>query len=188
MIGPMLGAAAGAAGGGMLGQLTDTLSYPRRALWSLAGLPPGGSQALAQLFGMDPHSPWTQALGAGAEIATDPMTYLGAVAGGGLGFFGEQAAAAQGVEEAAVAGDIATQRAQLQAATQAMQDATAARQAENAAGMARFQGLTQQVDVPGQMAGASKEYMRFNPDIAGQVQDWGLGQVYPPQGLSLIHI
>jgi hypothetical protein len=79
----MIGAAAGAGAGSVLGQVSDLLSKPRRFLWSdLLGLPESGSELVANALGMDPDSPWTHALGLGAEMLGDPLTYAGSLLGG----------------------------------------------------------------------------------------------------------
>lgn len=72
-------------GTGLLGQLSDVASAPRRAVWSMLGLPEGGTEAVSQLTGMDPESPWTKALGFGAEIAGDPLNLLGIPLAGRFG-------------------------------------------------------------------------------------------------------
>jgi hypothetical protein len=94
-----LGAMGGLATGGLLGQVAEGLSVPRRALWSLAGqgldaLGGGGSLSAAlrsgsgaQLMGalgMDPEGLGAKAVGFGAEVLGDPLTYLGGVLGKGL--------------------------------------------------------------------------------------------------------
>jgi hypothetical protein len=50
---------------------------------------------VSKLTGMDPESPWTKALGFGAEVAGDPLTYLGFGAGklAGMAAKGGEAAA-----------------------------------------------------------------------------------------------
>lgn len=75
----------GGALGGVMGQVGDVLSAPRRGLMSLLGMPESGSQLLAETFGMDEGSALTKALGFGAEMALDPLTYAGMLAGGPLG-------------------------------------------------------------------------------------------------------
>lgn len=81
-ISPLAGAVGGGVGG-MLGQLGEGLSLPRRMLWRSVGLPDHGSEVLSQNLGMDPESIWTQALGMALEMGGDPLTY----AGSGLGAF-----------------------------------------------------------------------------------------------------
>lgn len=72
-------------GTGLLGQISDVASAPRRALWSMMGLPEEGTEAVSQILGMDPASPWTQALGFGAEVLGDPLNLLGMPMAGRLG-------------------------------------------------------------------------------------------------------
>lgn len=99
-----IGAGAGAGLGGLLGQVGDTLSYPRRELWKALGLPEYGHQVLEQYAGMDPESYLTKGLGMGLDIAGDPLTYAGMI-GGGLGGAAAPGimAGAEGVAEAAPA-------------------------------------------------------------------------------------
>lgn len=86
-----LGAGLGSFLGGTLGQLGEALGAPRRALWSLLGAPASGADLVAGLTGQEASSPLTQALGLGAEILGDPLTYLG------LGF-GRAAGSALGAD------------------------------------------------------------------------------------------
>lgn len=80
-----LGAGAAGLAGGALGQIGGVLSAPRRAVWGALGLPEEGRQVLGQYAGMDPDATSTHLLGAGLEMAGDPLTYammgLGGVAG-----------------------------------------------------------------------------------------------------------
>ncbi len=81
MIGGAISVGAGAGLGGLLGQAGEVLSTPRRTLWSMLGLPETGSALMSEHLGMDPTSPLTSALGLGAEVLGDPLTYAGALAG-----------------------------------------------------------------------------------------------------------
>jgi hypothetical protein len=76
---------AGAAGGGILGQLGDALSAPRRALWGALGGPESGADLVNQLTGIDRESLLGQGLGFGAEVLGDPLTYAGGILGKLLG-------------------------------------------------------------------------------------------------------
>src|SRR5215831_9883122 len=89
----------GGVGGGMLGQIGEGLSLPRRALMKALGMPESGTELLHQTFGMDPESVLTKALGFGAEMALDPLTYAG-MGLGSLGgkFAGRSAEALAGLE------------------------------------------------------------------------------------------
>jgi hypothetical protein len=85
-----LGLGAGAAGSGVgasgiLGDVSDALSAPRRYLWEALGLPSSGHELLEKYAGMDPGL-GSNLLGSLAEMAGDPLTYLpGALgAAGGL--------------------------------------------------------------------------------------------------------
>lgn len=94
------GAAGGGVFGGLLGTVGDALSAPRRWLWDALGLPEEGSQLAADVFGLDKEGGLAQALGFGAEVLGDPLTY----AGGLLGKLGGAAAgrkAGRALEEAA---------------------------------------------------------------------------------------
>lgn len=91
-------AALGGVAGGALGAVSDTLQIPRRGLMQLLGLPEDGTELVSNLTGLDPESPWTKALGLGAEVATDPLTYLGGTIGRAAG-----GVAGRGLEAAALA-------------------------------------------------------------------------------------
>lgn len=77
----MLPALAGGTLGGLLGQAGDVMAEPRNALMDALGLPQQGSALLSQVFGADPNDPLTQLGGAGVEVATDPLSYLGFLSG-----------------------------------------------------------------------------------------------------------
>lgn len=77
-----LGTGVGTFLGGTLGQVSDALSAPRRYAWNALGLPEEGAELVANLTGMDRSSALAQALGLGAEILGDPLTYAGSVLGG----------------------------------------------------------------------------------------------------------
>jgi hypothetical protein len=93
-VNPLMTAAAGAAGGSMAGQLMD---YPRQAMWGALGLPPSGAELMQQQFGMDPNSPWTHALGLGAEMLLDPFTAGGLMSGSALAAIGQGGSEAEGL-------------------------------------------------------------------------------------------
>lgn len=77
----MMPALAGGSLGALLGQASDTLGEPRRQLMNALGLPEQGSELLSAILGMDPNDPLTQLGGAGVEMATDPLSYLGFLGG-----------------------------------------------------------------------------------------------------------
>lgn len=83
-----LGALGGAGAGGLLGQLGDVMSAPRRAVWRTLGAPEEGNELIAQLFGLDADSGLAKGLGLGAEMLLDPLNIvgagLGALGGGGM--------------------------------------------------------------------------------------------------------
>ena len=102
-------AIAGGSIGALLGQASDALSYPRQQLMQALGLPETGSALLQQLLGADPNDPLTQLGGAGVEMATDPLSYLGFLGGALRPLF----QTASGIDRM---GDVATlQRAAQQA-------------------------------------------------------------------------
>lgn len=98
----LAGTGVGAGLGGMLGQVGETLSMPRRALMSMLGLPDSGAQLASDLTGMAPDSIGSKLLGFTAEAALDPLTYLGA----GLGRLGGGVWNKANQAEAALTGQI----------------------------------------------------------------------------------
>lgn len=80
-VGGAAGGVAGSGVGGLLGQVGDVLSAPRRKLWSLLGAPEHGNELVSQLTGMDKDSGLAHVLGTGAEILGDPLTYAGGLGG-----------------------------------------------------------------------------------------------------------
>ncbi len=166
------GAGIGAGVGGALGQLSDTLSYPRRAVWGALGLPEHGTDLLAQYAGMDPQSPLTQALGMGTEIAGDPLTWLLMGAGGVTGGIEGTALATRAGLEAGIAEQAAARAAAEGLVTQHA-DELAALAADQSS---RFADLGKMVDVPGIARGASKSWtMNYDPYAAMMMQDAGIG-------------
>lgn len=91
----------GAGLGGLLGQLGDALSAPRRAIWSALGAPEHGNELVSNLTGLDKDSPWAHALGLGAEVLGDPLTYAGGFIGKGIGSLTSLGRAATPTAEAA---------------------------------------------------------------------------------------
>lgn len=74
--------------GAAAGQLGDLMSAPRRAAWSMMGLPENGNELVAKAAGglgydMDPEGALAHALGMGAEMLGDPLSRIGAL--GALG-------------------------------------------------------------------------------------------------------
>lgn len=120
MLGTAVSSAAGAGLGGLLGQLGEGLSAPRKGLWSMLGLPEHGADLVSQGLGLDRDSALAQALGIGAEIAGDPLMYAGSVLGplarmGGRGMMGAREAgmAGEGVEAMGAGRQPAMQRFQM---------------------------------------------------------------------------
>lgn len=81
--------ALGSLTGGLAGQLGDALSAPRRAVWSALGLPESGSDLASSTLGLDPEGAWAKALGFGAEVLGDPLTYAGGLIGKAAGAAGK---------------------------------------------------------------------------------------------------
>ncbi len=145
------GALIGSGAGGLLGQVGDVLSAPRKAAWSMLGMPEDGNQLLAQTFGMDPDAMLTRALGMGAEVALDPLTYLGMGLGSvGGKVFGKAAGAASGV-----AREVEALQAAKAAAYSGLQGRAAGEAATIQGQLARVPGLATQ-DVPGIAGGMTK--------------------------------
>lgn len=66
-------------GAGMLGHISEPLSYPRKAMWEMAGqmgLPSSGSELLARLLGGEAES-YEGLAGGGVEALLDPLNLLG---------------------------------------------------------------------------------------------------------------
>lgn len=61
--------------GGVLGQLGDIFSAPRRALWKALGAPESGAQVAENLGVGDRDSLLSKIVGTGLEIAGDPLTF-----------------------------------------------------------------------------------------------------------------
>src|SRR5262245_47831989 len=97
----MLPALAGGSLGALLGQAGEAMAYPRQQLMQALGLPETGTELLQNLLGADPNSPLTQLGGAGVEMATDPLSYLGFLGGALRPLF----QTARGIDRA---GDVAT--------------------------------------------------------------------------------
>jgi len=93
-----LGAPAGLAAGGVMGQISDAFSAPRRMLWSALGLPDTGAELIARGLGGPGdeylNHPLVKALGMGAEMVLDPLNLLMMPMGGWLGKAGMELAAA----------------------------------------------------------------------------------------------
>jgi len=75
---------------GLLGTLGNILSAPRKAVWRAFGGPETGAELVSNWTGLEKESPWAQALGLGAEVVGDPLTWvmspaLWNIAGKGLG-------------------------------------------------------------------------------------------------------
>lgn len=164
-----VGSLAGAIGGGLLGAVGDTLSAPRRGLWSLLGLPEDGNQLLADTFGMDKDALLTRALGVGAEMALDPLTYAGMLAGGPLAkLFGRASGAAKALDPS-----IDALAAARRAAQSGLVDRAAAEGETLAAQMARVPGFAGQ-DVAGIAGGQTRNAKLAREAAFNELYDAGL--------------
>lgn len=169
----MLGLA-GAAGGGVLGsalgQVGDALSMPRRALWRALGLPETGSELVSNTLGLDPGGFGATALGMGAEILGDPLTWAGALAGGPLA----KLAYSPWAKDAQIAGMLGDVRAGIGAADAAL----AARSGVEAQVIQKEIQAAQrlgQLDVPGIAAGETVAFPNSAPGAIDRAVARGVG-------------
>jgi hypothetical protein len=157
----------GAATGSLLGQMGEIMGAPRRALWSALGMPEDGAHLLSETFGMDPDSMLTKGLGVGAEVALDPLTYLGMPLGSALGKLGMRGGVAAGEIEGLTAARRAAQEAMVERA--ALEEATAATQA------GRMAALSEIGNPGGLMAGEQASFAKAKPAAIGHLEETGLG-------------
>lgn len=171
MLETSMSALAGGAGG-LMGQIGNVLSAPRRFAWDALGLPEDGSQLLAQTFGMDPESGWTKALGMGAEVALDPLTYAGFLLGGPMAKMGAQAVNAKR------SAGLATEIEQVAAARRAAQEALVQRSAMEADTIARYEmqgnALNGMHDLPSIAKGKTKTYQMMAPGLVDDMANAGM--------------
>lgn len=173
MLESTMAAAAGGAGG-VLGQLGNVLSAPRRFAWDAMGLPEDGASLLNQTFGMDRESPWTKILGMGAEAVLDPLTYAGMLLGGPLAKMGA------GALNARKAAPLAEELAGLTATRRAAQEGLVARAGMEAQTTARYadQAHTlEALDLPGIAGGRTKTYNSFTNPLAEDMTNAGMGSL-----------
>jgi hypothetical protein len=157
----MIGALGGALGGGMLGQLTDTLGIPRRAVLGLLGQGLAGrddidsGSALLEALGASPGGLLSSLGGFGTDVLADPLTYGGMI----LGALGEAGTAGRATESLANAD-------RMQKAASAARAANEARGAEF--GTESLQRLGRAV-TPEDIAAASPRtgLYGFNPQRQG---------------------
>jgi hypothetical protein len=164
--------------GGALGGVGDILSAPRRGLMSLLGMPESGADLLSDTFGMDRQSALTKALGIGAEMALDPLTYAGMFAAGPLG----RLASAPWRRGAQVDDAIAGLGATRATAQQALAEGNAVAQ-ELRAAVPQVAGGFDVFDLPGVAAGQAKSVKYASPQAVE-----GLGALASPmdQGASVM--
>lgn len=156
---------------GILGDIGNVMSAPRRALWTGLGLPDNGED-LVDKMGLEKGSLLSRGLGMGAEIAGDPMTYLlgglGGMGGEAIGGMleGGEAAGAEGIEA-------------LNSARRAAQEGLVERAGQGADTVAeqqaRFEGMRGSVD-PDSMANVDyKNYKGSTPEATDALEKAGLG-------------
>src|ERR1700727_1326123 len=158
---------------GILGDVGNVLSAPRRALWTGLGLPDHGED-LVDKMGLEKSSPLSRGRGLGAEIAGDPMTYLL----GGLGAMGGEALGGM-LEGGEAAGAGMEGIDALNSARRAAQEGLVERSGQGADTVAeqqaRFEGMRGSVD-PDSMANVDyKNYKGSTPEATAALEKSGLG-------------
>lgn len=162
--------------GAVLGQAGDALSAPRRAVMGALGMPDSGARLLSETFDMDEGSALTQALGLGAEMAFDPLTYLGMGAGAP---FMKWARAPWGAERA-LQGTAADMRLASGAAEAAMAERAALEAATLEQQLGRAGAINRQVSVPGVIDDVTKPYKLASNEAAAAFGQSNLG--WPVEG------
>jgi len=177
-----VGQALGSGLGGGLGLIGGALSAPRRALWAALGAPENGNELVANSTGLDKDGFLARALGLGAEVIGDPLTYAGGVLGGPLGKLWGRAAGA----EAALAGDIGTMTAAKAAAQKGLADRAALEAATVQQNMARVPGFAG-LDIAGIAGDQAKRAAYAGQSAFDELAAAGLGRAantLPPPAVS----
>lgn len=176
----LAGAAGGGLLGGALGQFGDALSAPRRAMWSMLGMPDTGRELVSNTFGLDQQGTLAGMLGMGAETLLDPLTIAGMAAGGPLA----KLAYSPWAKDAQIAGLIGDARAGVGgadaalASRSAMEAQTMQEQMQAAMGLGNY-------DIPGIAAGATKDYKYLgDADAATELLARGIGVPHSPVGVG----
>lgn len=176
-----VGTAAGGLGGGLMGQLGGALSAPRRAAWSMLGLPEHGADLVSSVSGMDATSPLARYLGMGAEMVLDPLSIAGMALGG---------PAAKALAFPWQQGRRASRAAEMlpQAQDLILRDLSRGLEASEAArgGLPRVAAHLARNDLPGIAAGATKSYRMAHPDVIRAFEEANLGRGLPPNGLEVL--
>jgi hypothetical protein len=175
-----LGAGGGSFLGSALGQASDVLSAPRRALWSALGQPETGAELVEKYRLADSQSALGQALGLGAELIFDPLALAGTVGGGLLGR-GYSAAMRRGAQLEDQANRLLGARTMGNAA---LAEGNALAQEARAAlpGVAADVG---RADLAGMAAGGEKVFKQASPSVIQAFEEAGLGVGTPGGGLKL---
>jgi hypothetical protein len=176
MLASTMSATSGAAGG-LLGQLGDVLSAPRRFAWDALGLPEDGASFLAQTFGMDKESGLTKALGMGTEMLLDPLTYAGGLLGGPLAKMGA------GALNARRAAPLAEEISALTAARRAAQEGLVARSGHEAETLARYAAQADELSalpkLPSIAGGRTHTYNSYTNGLADDMTNAGMAHINP---------
>jgi hypothetical protein len=163
---------------GVLNDIGNVLSAPRRALWGMAGLPSSGDELVSNLGLAQRGSLLSRGLGMGAEMLGDPMTYLG----GALGGLGGEALGGLlegGGEAAGAGGDIEALLSARRAAQEGLTERDALQEEARAEAVARIGRVGQTADVAGLAAGDTKNYLYSSPQARELLDYTGMGSGSP---------
>lgn len=206
--------AGGAALGGVMGQLGDAMSAPRRYLWSQLGLPEEGNKAVSSVLhsltgnDYDSENPLMRALGFAAEMAGDPLTYSGMlggktaqVLGGGLRNVAEHRAMLGATQKelsglgsiAESAGSAAKQEQAMRELMMAKQHApnpleslmTEAGHPHHLESTYRPEVMNELPDILSGKFGQNRVFNRVDPELAKTVEELSLGMRTPEGGLRM---
>jgi hypothetical protein len=180
---------------GILNDIGDVLSAPRRALWGMAGLPSSGAELVSNMGIAPKGSMLAGGLGMGAEMLGDPMTYLM----GGVGALGGEALAPllEGAEGGGA--DIEALLSARRAAQEGLVEQAGHGADTVAQQQARFEGMRGAVD-PDSLAEANyKSYKNASPEAQAALEKAGVGTgtgeggatIYgerKPQGVDVGHV
>lgn len=196
MLEPAAMALAGGAGGGVLSQLLDAMSAPRRALWGMFGAPEHGNELVSKLTGADANGALANILGSIAEIAGDPMTYAGGAIFGKIGNL-MRGRKQLGMAESALGRAAVPQAAELKAAEDMLQaqkmlarpDVFAESNPNFAADLIGNAATEEErlraamkgtVDLEGLAKGGTRTYKTPEPKAAAMAEHAGIGRLLNP--------